>query len=469
MKYINLLLIMSCLLSNAAYSDRIDDFIKEEMEDAKIPGLSLVIMRAGNVVKSASYGFANVEHNVSVTPDTLFQSGSTAKQFTAAMVLLLVEQDKLGLNNPLAYYFDSVPSVWHTITIRHLLTHTSGIKDYGREDLDYRRDYKEDELIEVIKKMPVQFVPGSQWSYSNSGYVILGVLISSVTGEHWGEFARKNIFEPLKMKTADVISDAKIVPNRAAGYVFKEDKLENQWWVSPTFLTTGDGALYFSSKDLVAWETALRNRTLLSPNSMKEWWSPVKLTDGTTFPYGFGWFINEQRGYRTIEHGGSWQGFLAGIARYPDNDLMISILLNVDSARPMEIIHAVAGIVEPKLKLPQLHKLDSNPDIKQDAMLKNVLKAWSTWHSIPEMGRGLADTASGSKRESFTRRSVGKQLADLKRFGWLENEDVSKSNMSRRGYKIENIAHYVLETSEEKIRYRFYLTSLGHVADFALR
>ena len=212
------LTVSTFLFSDVVRSDEIDDYIASKMEMENIPGLSLVIMQEGKAIKSKGYGFANLEHQVRVTSDTLFQSGSTAKQFTAAMILLLVEEDKLGLDRPLALYFDSLPSTWYTIIIRHLLTHTSGIKDYSRDEVDYRKDYTEEELIDVMMRLPIEFTPGSQWSYSNSGYVVLGVLISRITGEHWSDFARKRIFEPLNMDTADMISEAKIVPHRAARY-----------------------------------------------------------------------------------------------------------------------------------------------------------------------------------------------------------------------------------------------------------
>lgn len=460
--------ILLVLTAGASVAGPIDDLIHSEMEKAKIPGLSLVIVRGDQVLKQSAYGLSDIEHSVPVAHETVFQSASVHKQFTAAMILLLRRQGKVQLNHPLALYFDSVPSSWHTISIRHLLTHTSGLKDYT-DALDLRRDYTEDQLLAVAKTLPLEFQPGSQWSYSNTGYMLLGILISKITGEHWSEYARKHIFDPLEMPTADMISEAKIVHNRASGYVLKDGSIENQSWVSPSLLSTADGSLYISTSDLIAWELGLQGEKLLDAGSKSESWSPVLLSSGISYPYGFGWFIDEQRGYKMIHHGGAWQGFRVGIARYPDKDIMIAILINIAPSNPMRIIREIAGLVDASLQLPSLKPLKSSPDVAQNALLLRVLRSWSTWHSTSEMGRGLASAASGSARESYYRKQVGSQIDDMKSFDWLEDETLLSRSMRRRGESIAKVAHYVLQTSDEKIRYRFYLTSDGRVADFANR
>ena len=214
-------------------------------------------MRDGKVVKRQGYGSANLEHDVPVTADTIFQSGSMGKMFTAAGVLLLAEDGKLRLDDPLARHFPGGPASWHRIRIRHLLSHTSGLKDYG-DEFDFRKDYTEDELLAVMEKLPLEFEPGTQWSYSNSGYLVLGLLTSKLAGKHWSEFQGERIFAPLGMKTTRVISERELVPHRSAGYELDEKgEVKNQDWVSPSLNTCADGALYFSVNDLAAWERAL--------------------------------------------------------------------------------------------------------------------------------------------------------------------------------------------------------------------
>src|SRR5262249_3695158 len=249
-------------------ADAVDDFLKADMQRHRIPGLALAICRDGQLLRAAGYGLANVEWDVAVTPDTVFQSGSVGKQFTAMAVMMLVEEGKLGLEDSLAKYFPAAPLAWKSITIRHLLTHTSGIKDWeGGKELDYRKDYTEDELVEVARKMPLDFAPGTRWSYSNTGYVLLGILVRRASGKFYGDFLRERVFVPLGMDATRVISEADIVRNRSAGYVLKEGRLQNQEWVSPSLNTTADGSLYVTARDMARWDAALSEGRFLKPES----------------------------------------------------------------------------------------------------------------------------------------------------------------------------------------------------------
>jgi len=209
---------------------KIDRIVNQQMIANTIPGVSLAVLRKGKVILLKSYGLANVEHRVPVIPLTVFQSGSMGKQFTAAAVMILAQENKLSLEDKISKYFPDVPDTWKDITIRHLLTHTSGLGDYPSE-IDLKRDYTEDELFSSFKKAPLDFQPGSSWNYSNVGYVMLGILIGKITGKFYGDFIKERIFQPLQMTTARVISEADIVPNRAAGYRLVQGELKNQEWV----------------------------------------------------------------------------------------------------------------------------------------------------------------------------------------------------------------------------------------------
>lgn len=347
MTRLNLLLTWLLLVPHiGAYADAIDDYIESEMERQQIPGLGLMLMHGDGTSQLRGYGSANLEHRIPVTADTVFQSGSLGKQFTAAAVLLLAERELLQLDDTLNEHFDPVPEAWKHITIQQLLTHTAGLKDYG-DEVPLRQELTETELLEIIKALPIEFEPGSSWRYSNSGYVVLGILVSRLTGAHWSEFVVRSIFQPAGMKTARMISDTDIVPNRAAGYVLPDDgPLRNQDWVSATLLSTGDGALYFTLRDLENWEAALRARKILSAESYRAWWTPVTLNDGTTYPYGFGWAVNNEEGQRVIEHGGAWQGFQTYFARYVDAGLSVAVLTNVDVADPEEITQQLSRMIQ---------------------------------------------------------------------------------------------------------------------------
>ena len=337
-----LLLSVTCFAQNGA-ATKVDDYIRAEMKTQQIPGLSLAVIKNGEIVLARGYGLANVEHQVPVNPETIFQSGSMGKQFTATAVMMLVEDGKLSLDDKITKYFTDGPESWNKITVRHLLTHTSGMTDYP-DDFDLRRDYTEDELVQRIKTIPLAFQPGEKWSYSNLAYVMLGVLIHKVSGKFYGDYLQERVFKPLSMTTARVISEADIVPNRAAGYRVANGQLKNQNWVSPSLNTTADGALYLTVYDMAKWDAALYTGKLLKRASLETMWTPVKLNDGKTHPYGFGWALGEVRGHRVIEHGGAWQGFKSQISRYVDDKLTVVVFANQARANPARIAHYVAAL-----------------------------------------------------------------------------------------------------------------------------
>ena len=304
---IAILLAIPCHAQNSL-SSKVDEYLKAEMQNQRIPGLAVAIIKDGQVVYAKGHGMANVEHKVEVKPETIFQSGSVGKQFTAAAVMLLVEDGKIGLDDRIAKYFTDSPEHWKNITVRHLLTHTAGTTDYP-PDFDFRRDYTEDELLKKAADIPLAFQPGERWSYSNMGYVMLGILIGKVTGKFYGDFLQERIFKPLGMTTARIISEEDIIPNRSSGYHLVKGELKHQEWVAPKMNTTADGSLYLTLFDMAKWDAALNGEKLLRKSSLDQIWTPVKLNNGKTYPYGFGWTFREAGGRRLIEHGGSWQGF----------------------------------------------------------------------------------------------------------------------------------------------------------------
>lgn len=345
-----LLLSLTCAAQDGA-SARIDDFIRVEMQTQKIPGVAVAVVKDGKIMLARGYGLANVEHQVAVKPETIFQSGSTGKQFTATAVMMLVEEGKLSLDDKITKYFADAPDTWSNITIRHLLSHTSGMTDYP-QDFDLRRDYTEDQLYQRIKPIPLAFQPGEKWSYSNLAYVMLGILIHRVSGKFYGDFLQERVFKPLEMTTAGIISEADIVPNRAAGYRLVRGQLKNQDWVSPTLNTTADGALYLTLYDMAKWDAGLYTEKLLKKSSLEQMWTPVKLNDGKTQQYGFGWSVSEVRGHRLVEHGGAWQGFKAHISRYVDDNLTVIVFANLIQANQTKLARGVAAILNPEFAPP---------------------------------------------------------------------------------------------------------------------
>ena len=353
---------------------RIDSVVKAEMGRQKIPGVAVAVVKGGEVMLAKGYGEANVEHHVPVTPETVFESGSVGKQFTSTAVMLLVQDGKLALTDPITKFLPGAPASWKGITVRHLLTHTSGIPDYTTDEMDYRRDYTEDEIAQMAFKLTPEFPPGARWNYSNTGYVLLGIIVHKVSGQFYGDVLRDRVFRPLGMTSARVISEADIVPHRAAGYQLEKGELKNQDWVSPTLNTTADGSLYLSLNDYIAWDRGLRAKKLLSPESWATVFTPVTLTSGNRYPYGFGWSIDTVAGAARIHHGGAWQGFQTYISRYLGDDMTIVALANLGASQPVAIVDGIAAVLDPKLKAKAPEPIaDREPRVREK--LETILAA----------------------------------------------------------------------------------------------
>ncbi|MDB4962656.1 MAG: Beta-lactamase [Myxococcales bacterium] len=357
----------------------VDAFVRAEMTRQQIPGVAVAVIRDGVAVHRAGYGIANLEHDVPVTPSTIFQSGSMGKQFTSALVMMLVEDGKLALDASIATYFPDAPAGFRAVTVRHLLTHTSGIPDYTTDAFDFRADYTEDQLRAFAFAQTLEFAPGTRWSYSNTGYALLGFLIRRVTGVFYGDLLRDRIFVPLKMTTARVISEADIIPHRAAGYQRVDGKLAHHEWVSPSLNTTADGALYYSLDDVILWDRALRAGALLQPTSWKQMYTPVALASGKTYGYGFGWFVDPVRGHTVHRHSGAWQGFKTDIVRYPDDDLTVIVLCNLAEANPEALSNGIVQTIAPELVEPA-----EGPAIPDDPVMTTRV-----WRLLDEAARGV--------------------------------------------------------------------------------
>ena len=334
----------------------VDAVVRRELARQRIPGLGLGVVREGRLVRAEGYGQANVELEAPATSRTMFQSGSVGKQFTAALVLLLAAEGRLGLDDPVSKRLPEAPEAWRGITVRHLLTHTSGIAEYT-DRIDLRRDYTEDQLLRMAGERPLDFVPGTRWSYSNTAYAVLGILIHRASGRFYGDLLHERIFRPLGMTTARVISEADIVPGRAAGYRLVEGQLKNQDWVAPSLNTTADGALYLSVLDMARWAEGLETDVPLPAALRAQMWTPARLADGTPAAardggYGFGWFLTRRAGQPVTEHGGSWQGFQSYIGRFPDQKLTVFAFSNLAGSDPGIIARAVAALYAPVLAGP---------------------------------------------------------------------------------------------------------------------
>jgi CubicO group peptidase (beta-lactamase class C family) len=347
------LLVASIFLSQVfASADEVDDHVQAEMKKQHIPGLSLAVVKNGALEKASAYGLANVELNVPVRTDTIFQIQSITKTFTASAIMLLVEEGKISVDDKITGHLSNLPESWKDVTVRHLLTHTSGIKDFINEPImDLRRDIQPEDVIDALREKPLNFQPGEKYAYSNTGYHLLAMIIRKVTGKYWGEFLKERIFAPLGMNDTRVISHSEIITNRASGYLWERNRLQNGRYIAATILGYAGGGLRSTVLDLAKWDAALCTDKILKLSTVEQMWTPAELNDGSKAGYGFGWGIGTHHGRRLISHTGSHMtGFKSALARFVDDKVTVIVFTNQRGANQMAIATGVAGFYIPELK-----------------------------------------------------------------------------------------------------------------------
>lgn len=376
----------------------IDAVVERSMAEQHIPGLSIAVLQDGQLLYARGYGVANAELSVPATEATVYQSGSVGKMFTATAVMMLVQDGRLDLDAPIAPFFPEAKGAWAGVTVRHLLSHRSGIAEYDDwEGISVQRDYSDTAMVELLAKRPLDFAPGTSFRYSNSGYVILGMLVGRITGEFYGDFLKRRLFEPAGMKTTRVNSLFAVIPNRAAGYVLRDGRVENAGPVSQTFSRTGDGSLVFTVLDLAKWDQALSSHKFLTPASLDLMWQAPPFADGhpPVINYGFGWENNSLRGHKIIEHSGTWQGFRARFTRF-DTGLTIALLSNLSGTKTGLIVKRIAGTINPELA-PFSPIADADPDFT--ASLKTALTDFLLGKASPLFARSVQQAFDAGRRD----------------------------------------------------------------------
>lgn len=385
---LHIAMLAAALMPAWARADAIDRIVQSEMKRQFSPAVGLAIVKNGRVIKAQGYGLANVELMARAGADTVFQTASVGKQFTAALVMLLVRDGKLRLDDPISNHLQGTPPAWQGITVRHLLTHTAGLDGTDRA-IDLRRDYTEQELLASAYKVPLLDQPGQRHSYSNLGYQVLGFLCSAVGGRFWGDQLRERVFLPLGLRTARVISDRDIVAGRAAGYDRFDGVLENQAWVAPSQNTTADGSLYVSAHDMARWAQALDDERLFTKAEKQQMWTATTLGDGQSVDYGFGWALFTEAGHRLVRHRGDWQGFTTHIAHLPEDRLTVSVLMNRARGQPHVIAdrilaHYLPALAKPTVPVPSAAVLAQTP-----MFIRGSMNDWKSTAALAVVEPGL--------------------------------------------------------------------------------
>lgn len=315
---------------------KIDEFLSHTYR-ADQPGAAVIVVQDGKVIFRKGYGLANVELGVPIKPEMVFRIGSMTKQFTAVAVMMLVEEGKIGLDDDIRTYLTDYPNPGKKITVRNLLTHTSGIPELleiKAWEKHVRDPITPDELISFFKDKPLDFAPGEKWSYSNSGYVLLGKIIEEVSGKSWTDFLRERIFKPLNLIHTDIDDNRTIVPGHVEGYQKVGDEIIHAPMVDMSH-PYGGGSIYSSVDDLAKWDEALYTNKLISKSSLEQCFTPVVLNNGKTAPYGFGWMVQQFLGRKEIHHGGRIYGFLSEGIWLPHEHLYVAVLSNIEDPSSM--------------------------------------------------------------------------------------------------------------------------------------
>ena len=304
MRKLLLLFLVSVAAGFAQDAQRMDDVVRAHAAGTRFMG-AVLVAKDGKILFDRAYGLANVEWQVPNTPETRFRIGSITKQFTAAAVLWLEERGRLSIDDPIAKYIPDVPAAWQPITLRHLLNHTSGIPAFTSWP-DYeilkRSPLELEKGLKRLREQPLEFAPGEKYSYSNSGYLLLGHIIEKVTGQNYGDFVHGQILVPLGLADTDADSNTAIITRRASGYVLANGRLQNAPYINME-VPHAAGSLYSTTHDLLHWTEALMGGRLISTASL------TKMTTPGKGDYGLGLVVRTVSDRKVIEHGGGIEGF----------------------------------------------------------------------------------------------------------------------------------------------------------------
>jgi D-alanyl-D-alanine carboxypeptidase len=446
-------ILLWCFTIETAQADSVDEYVLGQMQKHHIPGVSIAIAKDGKVVRARGYGLANVELSVLATKNTVYQLASMTKQFTATAIMMLIEEGKLSLDDLITQRLPDLPTAWDKVTVRHLLSHTSGIKSYtSTRDFDktMRKDFGQRELLDLVVKEPLEFAPGEKWNYDNTGYFLLGMLIEKVTGKKYSEFLEERIFQPLGMTHTRVNDLQAIIPNRAQGYSWDGAALRNGEYVSPT-QPFAAGALVSTVNDLVKWDAALYTEKLLKKSTLEQMWAPTSLSQGGTAAYGFGWQVETVNRHRMIAHGGGIPGFATYIARFVDDKLTVIVLTNGDSGDSGALAQGIAGRV-----LPILAKKTEAPIADTDPQATERLK-----RMILDAMKGEADLDLFTEEMKQARAAhIKEEQERLAQFGALKALQLLERKATEQGATLRYRAIF----TQERLTITFHLDKAGKIA-----
>jgi CubicO group peptidase (beta-lactamase class C family) len=444
------------LLTTFARADEVDNFVRAQLAERHIPGAAIAVIKNGRLVKGEGYGLASVEFNAPATKETVFEIGSVSKQMTAAAIMLLVEEGKINLDEKISKYLPATPDAWKNVSVRNLLTHTSGIKSYtGLPGFELTKRLSRDDFIKTLALQPLEFETGARYQYSNSGYNLLGFIIETISGKSYWDFMRERIFKPLGMNATADRDPKYIIPRRATGYEWENGALVGRDYDLTDVFSAG--AIVSTVEDLAKWDAAWRNDTLLKKASRTQAWTPATLNDGKPYPYGFGWRISEVRGHRLVAHSGQTAGFGANISRYVDDDLTVIALTNLGEIGMGTVLaNGIAKIYIPAISLKAL-KAQTEPDAGAAKTIANALRERLENKLNPEHLTGELIKSLSTERAKINHQRIASYGA-IKNLVYVGGETSGSAKIYR----------YKAETPRRIFLWRLTVNDAGKISEMTL-
>jgi len=460
-----------------SHQKEIDAYIRAEMKAEQIPGLSYAVVSNGNIIDSGAYGWANAELKAPVTSHTLFNIGSIGKTFTATAIMLLQKDGKLSINDPINKYLDSLPDAWKTITIKHLISHTSGIKDYAHDfpgypfiEQDRKQEITEAQFIRAATNLPLNFQPGERWAYSNSNFVLLGFIIHKLSGKSMGDFMKERLFAPAGMKQTRYTSVSEILPNRASGYLLDEDdnnKLINGIYISNFFSTMGDMGILTTATDLARWSIAQDEEKVLDKKILQQMWTPSKLNNNLEavgilgVNYGFGWTLQDHRGNKETGHSGSFMnGYTAQLTRFPEKHFAVIVLTNLNPTNVSLISYDIAGFYFPELKGIDQLKPETNEDSSLEKNVYGLLNGLAT----NNLDTSLVTTNFKQRINPITGLVFNQAVLKMS-LRFVHSDLIKSGNLLRYDVPVRKIDYYEIRLRNETHYLAIYFTANNKIAD----
>jgi len=439
-----------------------DRTILEFILRQQIPSAAVAVVKDGRIAYARGTGLASTELGVPATDTTLYEIGSISKQFAALAMMLLVEEGKLRLDDPLSRWVPGTPVAWKDITIRHVLTHTAGLKDWdGGPDFSYQREWTDAEFIAMVAKYPLEFTPGARFAYTSSGYPLLGLVVKSAARETYEDFVVRRVFKPAGMTQTRFKHSREIVVHRAQGIVDSGGIWRTGEEGRPGVIAPSGGVMS-TARDMAKWIIALEAGRIVKPATLEEMQKPVVLADGSTFSAGIGWFIDTFHGHPVLLHNGSTvAGFSSVVYRYPADKLAVVVLFNVDHFNAVNSLATrVASLFGPPLWAGAFAE-KPDPDPALTKRIIEMLRAVAARRDSDLLAANLRVSGQPPRTNPVYGLS-----ATADRVAFLDREDLGASGVRRFGNSIRWIYRYRFTVGKRALYYTLELTPEGLVARF---